>query len=155
MSSNYELVLQGNIESDELSTLGEIFDDDTTISKMKVKSGGIEEVIHLIFHDFNTITFTRDFILGGVLTGIITKLKQAIVFFKGRNKIVNSISIEIQREYNGKTFMISCVSHPSTLDFIIKNLSTHITIQLIESIENKDTIHISCDENKNIDITIL
>lgn len=155
MSSGYELVLKGNIDSDQLSKLEEYFDDDTTISKMQVKSGGIEEVIHLIFYDFNTLTFTRDFILGAALTGIITKLKQAIDFIKTRNKVVNSISIEIQREYNGKPLMISCVSHPSTLDFILENLSTHITVEIIESIENEATIHISCDENKNIDITIL
>jgi len=125
-----EILLSGNIPDSEINEI-QSFISESNVIKMQTKAFDPTEVIQLVFQDFNLLSFTRDFFLGGLLTGTLTQVKLIIDFFKKRRKPIALINIEVKVKQDDMELLLYISSTPENLD-----LTIDLTNQKMEFIFN-------------------
>lgn len=144
-----EILLTGNISESEIIQLNKELTD-VKIIKTQIKGLSGSEFIQLVFHNFDILTFSRDFILENAINISVNQIKKVIQFFKNRNKKIESINIEIQIKTEEKDFLLDIISENCenidlTIDltnerlaFIIKEADTNCRMEIIFGANKSD-----------------
>ena len=80
-----EILVTGNISESEIDHLNKELSEIKVI-KAQTKGLSKSEFIQLVFHNFEVLTFTRDFILSVALTNSVKQINKIIQYFQKRNK---------------------------------------------------------------------
>lgn len=147
MKKKGELLISGNITKEEISELSKLFSD-IEVHKLETKGLTPVEFLQIVFNDFEIVTFTRDFILGSVLTGTLDQIRKIIKYLKERNKKAKNISIEFQLKTENKTLMLNIVCEPNKLDLLI-DLTNNEILSIIESADDNCLVHITWNTKRN------
>ena len=144
-----EILLTGNISESEIVQLNKELAD-VEIIKAQIKGLPSSEFIQLVFHNFDILTFSRDFILEIAIKRSVNQIKKVIQFFKKRNKKIETINIGIQIKTEEKDFRLDIISENSEnidltidltnerMDFIIKEADTNCRMEIIFGADKSD-----------------
>ncbi len=147
-----EVLLYGPASNQEVEELTELLND-CEVVKLETKSQGLEEVIQIVFHDFNILTFSRDFVLGALLTGSLTQIKRIISYFKGKRKKVNAAIIDVQVKSTDKQYSLYITATPDNIDLVVE-LANQRMGEIDLNADNGCMMQIKMTtDNKTIEIT--
>ena len=155
MDINKKLLIQGKISDGEIESLKkELNQQDFEISKYTALAHGEHELLNLIFHDFNVISFTRDFFLSALLTSAWTKINEVIKLLSKSNKKVDGVSVKLDiKKSNGDMLFIHYSGTPDKFELLISQSDSTIDLKVIDSPDTAKNIYIALDSNNNIKIT--
>jgi hypothetical protein len=152
MASNHEILLSGAVSEKEVEEIKSIISEEN-VFKMEVKGYVLQDLIQIVFNDLNIITFSRDFILGAVVTGGLTKIKSIINYFRQRNKKVKRIKIELQIKSDNKEFTLTILSEPDDIDILIE-LTNDQMKNVVDKAENTCIMQVKLSElGKKLEIS--
>lgn len=133
MSKLNELVFNGPVSDSEVDELSELIGDSSIeVSHYNVKSHEVRELIDVVFNDFNTAIFVRDFVFGKVIEETYPLLKTAFQYFTNKSKKVESIGLEKDfLTVEGKAFRIRILTRPEQFDMLITHADSISKDELI------------------------
>ncbi|WP_282124112.1 hypothetical protein [Algibacter mikhailovii] len=140
MKKKNEIILSGLITKSEIAAIKKIAPD-SSIHKMETKGLTPLDYVQIAFYDFNVISFTRDFILGMVLTGGLKQIKKILDYLKTKKKRAKNIAVEIQIKTENKSFLLYMVSNPEKLDILIY-LTNKEMLTIVEQATDNSHVHV-------------
>lgn len=152
MKIKKELLISGNITEEEIQELqNELSDQDFTINKLITKSYTVSEFLQILFSDLNVISFTRDFILGGLLTASWIQIKKVIKKLEKRKKKVKTISYDIEvKSKKNMTYILNFVSQQEKFEILIELAEKKINLEFINELNDERRIYISIDSENRL-----
>jgi len=154
MKKAYEVLIQGDITQNEIDELVlELDNDDLVIDKLLTKSQTPQDFLNLVFNDFNAISFTRDFVLGGLLTASWKIISSVVEKLRKKNKAIKNVcyEIEIKIENEQSKFLIF-VESPENFEMLIEKTEGQINLEFIQNIGDANQIYISLDSDNTLQI---
>lgn len=149
-----ELLLAGPVSDQELEELNQELGD-VQVLKYQTKGLPISEIVQLIFHNFNLITFTRDYLLATSLTTVIKQIKHAVFYLSERNKKVEYVNLNVKIKSDNKEFTLYLSSDSERIDMAISLTEDKIKL-VVDSAPNGGVIHVNLEKNStDIDINKL
>jgi hypothetical protein len=152
MASNHEILLSGAVSEKEVEEIKSIISEEN-VFKMEVKGYVLQDLIQIVFNDLNVITFSRDFVLDIVMSGVKTKLKSILNYFKQRNKKVKGIKVELQIKTDSKEFNLTLLSEPDDIDILIE-LTNDQMKNVVDTADNTCIMQVKLSEKgKKLEIS--
>lgn len=149
-----ELLLSGNVAEDEVNELNELMSN-VEVVQYQIKGLSPTELVDIVFHNLDVVSFTRDFILSNALNTVISQIKLAITHFRIRNKKIGTIAMHIQIKNDETKFMLYMTSNSDNLDHTISLVDNKIN-EIVIIANDGCTIHVNMNQqSNNIDISKL
>lgn len=142
-----EVLLTGNISESEIDYLNKQLSE-ITVVKTQTKGLSKSEFIQMVFHNFEILTFTRDFILSIALTTSINRINKIIQYFQSRNKKIQSVNIEIQIKTANKEFQLDIITESTDDIALILELTNQRMEMIINKADNNSRMEIIYGKNK-------
>ena len=143
-----EILLTGNISESEIDHLNKELSEIKVI-KAQTKGLSKSEFIQLVFHNFEVLTFTRDFILSIALTNSIKQINKIIQYFQKRNKKLQSVNIEIQIKTADKEFQLDIITKSTDDIGLILDLTNERMEIIINKADHNSRMEIIYGKNKS------
>jgi hypothetical protein len=140
-----ELLLNGPVSDQEVAELNQDLEG-VEVLKYQTKGLSTSEVIQLVFHNLDIVTFTRDYLLATSLNAIIGQIKYAVSYFSRKNKKVKYVNLEVQIKNNDKEFLLYLSSDSERIDTAISLTDNKMKV-IIDSASNGETIQVKLDTN--------
>lgn len=126
----------------------ELFD----IYEGKIKGFGLEELLQLVFTDFEPVIFVRDALFSELFKQTTRKLKAVIEYLR-RKRPVDSVAVEqIFQQENGSEFRLYIAVHPDQFERLLLELDFIPRERLVPQ-DPKGYIFIRYDEKGFLEIT--
>lgn len=143
-----EILLTGKISEKEIDLLNKEF---TNIKVIKAQTKDLceSELIQLVFHNFDILTFSRDFILSIAINSSIKQINKIIQFFKKRRKKLESVNIEIQIKAEEKEFRLDIIFNRADEIDLIVDLTNERMDLIVKKADHNCIMEIIFDTNKS------
>jgi len=147
-----ELLISGvALQPQEIEELQFVLQDDT-IEVHVLETKGLVDLVQVVFNDFNAIGFTRDLIIGAILSKAYAAIKPVVEHLKRRSR-VNSICIEKNFITENQTpFTLYVVSDAAQFEQLLTQLDSIPKEQLTPQGKNS-VIMIRYDQQGHLEIT--
>ena len=154
MTNTPEVLISGNITELEIKELqNELYSENIKLEKHLVKSQTIQDLIQLVFQDFSLISFTRDFVISGILSTSWCAVNKVVKSLEKKNKKIGNVGLEFEvSTKNGKPVIIKFNSKPENFELLISQADKIVTIEFIEELTHERQIFISLDSDKKFNI---
>jgi hypothetical protein len=121
MSKLNEMALSGPVTSSDLDELSKLLDSDKIeLHHYSTKSHEVNEILNVIFNDFSTTVFARDFIIGKAVEEGYKALQLVFQYFKSKQKKIENIGLEKDfLTIEGKAFRIRFLAKSEQFDMLI------------------------------------
>lgn len=142
-----ELLVSGDFTEDELKELEKVLaDKDIEVAKYFVKTFEAEEIVRILFRDFNAYQFLRDGILFELLMFAFTK---GVSWIKGKKpKAKISTDIELRFKTNNKEVPVN-IGVPSDNKKFWPQLEKTLTVDFVDSLKEGEIVNIYWDAKED------
>lgn len=147
-----QVLLNGKFTDEERQEFVSLFIDDGFETGEYITKGiDPNEIVRIIFHDFNAISFIRDFILGKVLETTIARTWGWVHTKKPEAEI--QISFQLKIGDDKPVLNLSAPDDTNDLVAFSQNIDRLVTVEFIGSLKKGEMISIGWDNtNKKIKI---
>lgn len=154
-----KLLISGKISHEEAKMLAHEFTySEFEIRKYATKGAtisGIHDIVNLIFQDFNSISFLRDYLLGKLIEGIYNSMIGVISRLNQIGKVVNEVTILIDyHKQNGFPVFINISTKQNKFHILIREIMEKLEFDFFERVKNRANVFITLDINDSLQITI-
>ena len=147
-----QVLLNGKFTDEERQEFASLFIDDGFEAGEYITKGiDPTEVVRIIFHDFNAVSFIRDFLLGKVLEATIAKTWGWVHTKKPEAEI--QISFQLKIDDDKPVINLSVPDDANDLAAFSQDIDHLLTIEFTGSLKKGEVISIGWDNaNKKIKI---